>query len=205
MIRTRVPEETVGRLLTYLRALLCFSQDGVERVSSQQLGEACEVKPCVIRKDLSYFGEFGKRGVGYDVGVLIGEIRSILNLTKTTKVALVGVGNIGRALLANAQLENEGFEIALAFDKDPKKIGHRVSGVLVEDVASLEHRIADEGVKLAIVAVGALEAPAIVQRLADAGVTGVLSFAPCRLSMPDGVRVTCVDLATEMARLVYYL
>lgn len=201
----RIPEETIGRLFAYLRALLCFAEEGVEGVSSQELGDACDVKPCVIRKDLSYFGGFGKRGVGYDVKGLIGEVRSILNLDRTTKAALVGVGNVGRALLANPQLEGEGFEIALAFDKDRGKIGERVSGVVVEDVATLERRIREDGIKLAIVAVGVLEAPAIAQRLADAGVTGILSFAPCQLRMPNGVRVTCVDVATEMARLVYYL
>jgi len=205
MTQTRIPKETVGRLLTYLRVLLCLAEEGVETVSSHDLGDSCDVKPCVIRKDLSYFGGFGKRGVGYDVNGLIGQIRSILKLDKVMAAALVGVGNVGRALLANPQFEGEGFKIALAFDRDPDKIGRQVNGVVVEDVATLERRIQQAGIKLGIVAVGVSEAPAIAHRLADAGVKGILSFAPCPLNMPEGVKVICVDLATEMARLVYYL
>ena len=204
-VETHIPEQTVARLLTYLRVLLCLVEQGVETVSSHDLGDSCDVRPCVIRKDLSYFGGFGKRGVGYDVKGLIGEIRSILNLDRVTKAALVGVGNVGRALLANPQFEAEGFKIAVAFDKDADKIGLEVNGVVVEDVAILERRIREDGIKLAIVAVGVSEAPEIAHRLGDAGVKGILSFAPCPLNMPAGVKVTCVDLATEMARLVYYL
>jgi redox-sensing transcriptional repressor len=205
MLQTRIPEQTVGRLLTYLRVLLCLAEQGVETVSSQALGDSCDVRPCVIRKDLSYFGGFGKRGVGYEVEGLIGEIRSILHLSRATKAALVGVGNVGRALLANPQFAIEGFNIAAAFDSDPRKIGERISGVVVEDVATLERRIRETGIRLAIVAVGVADAPEIARRLADAGVKGILSFAPCPLYMPEGVRVSCVDLAMEMARLAYYI
>ena len=205
LTETRIPQQTVGRLLTYLRVLLCLAEQGVETVSSHDLGDSCDVKPCVIRKDLSYFGGFGKRGVGYDVKGLICQIRSILNLDRVMKAALVGVGNVGRALLANPQFEGEGFKISVAFDRDPDKIGREVGGVLIEDVAALERRIREDGIKLAIVAVGVSEAPGIAHRLADAGVKGILSFAPCPLNMPEGVKVTCVDLATEMARLAYYI
>ena len=204
-VETHIPEETVARLLTYLRVLLCLAEQGVETVSSQELGDSCDVKSCVIRKDLSYFGGFGKPGVGYDVKGLMGEIRSILNLDRVMKTALVGVGNIGRALLANPQFQTEGFKISVAFDRDPAKLGREVGGVLIEDVATLERRIREDGIKLAIIAVGVSEAPGIAHRLADAGVKGILSFAPCPLNMPEGIKVTCVDLATEMARLVYYL
>jgi redox-sensing transcriptional repressor len=204
-VETHIPEQTVARLLTYLRVLLCLAEQGVEMVSSHDLGDSCDVKPCVIRKDLSYFGGFGRRGVGYDVKGLIGEIRAILKLDRVMNAALVGVGNVGRALLANPQFEAEGFKIAVAFDRDADKIGREVNGVVVEDVAMLERRIREDEIKLAIVAVGVSEAPGIAHRLADAGVQGILSFAPCPLNMPAGVKVTCVDLATEMARLVYYL
>lgn len=204
-VETHIPEETVARLLTYLRVLLCLAEQGVETVSSQELGDSCDVKSCVIRKDLSYFGGFGKPGVGYDVKGLMGEIRSILNLDRVMKTALVGVGNIGRALLANPQFQTEGFKISVAFDRDPAKLGREVGGVLIEDVATLERRIREDGIKLAIIAVGVSEAPGIAHRLADAGVKGILSFAPCPLNMPEGIKVTCVDLATEMARLVYHL
>jgi len=201
----QIPPETVGRLLSYLRVLLCLAEQGVATVASAELGHCCDVNPSVIRKDLSYFGAFGKRGVGYDVQGLIGQIRSILNLDRVMTAVLVGVGNIGTALLASPQLQSEGFRIVAAFDRDPAKIGRRVSGVVVEDAAILEGRVRQEEIRLGIVAVGVPEAPGIARRLVDAGVKGILSFAPCPLNMPEGVKVTCVDLATEMSRLAYYL
>jgi len=201
----RIADETVGRLFVYLRGLLCLSQEGVGTVSSEALGARCHVKPSAIRKDLSYFGGFGKRGVGYDVEGLIKEIRAILKLGRLTKAALVGVGNVGRALLAYPGFKAEGFEVAVAFDKDARKVGRTANGVVIEDVAHLERRLGEEGIKLAIIAVPVPEAPRTVQRLVDAGVKAILSFAPCPLKMPEGVKLTCVDLAMEMARLVYHL
>ena len=201
----KTPDETIGRLFVYLRALLCLAEQGVKTVSSARLGDLCAVKSSTTRKDLSYFGGFGKRGVGYDVQGLIKEIRSILNLDKLLKAALVGVGNIGKALLLYPGLKREGFEIALAFDEDKEKVGQKLNGVVIEDIANLERRVKEEGVKLGIVAVPVPAAPGIAERLAKAGVKAILSFAPCPLNMPEDVKVTCVDLATEMARLVYYL
>ncbi|MBS3762253.1 MAG: redox-sensing transcriptional repressor Rex [Planctomycetes bacterium] len=201
----RIPDQTIGRLFLYLRALFCLSEQGIETVSSDTLGEACQVKPAAVRKDLSYFGGFGKRGVGYNVAELIEEIRSILNLDVVREAALVGVGNIGRALLAYRGFEPEGFEIGLAFDSNPEKIGKKLDRVQIEDVGNMEERIQEEGIKLGIIAVPVEEAPDIAHRLADSGVKAILSFAPCPLNMPKDVKVTCMDLATEMARLIYYL
>jgi len=201
----RIPEETIGRLFLYLRQLLCQQEKGAQIVSSQTLAEACHVKPSIVRKDFSHFGEFGVRGVGYDVDGLIKEIRSILNLDKVMQAALVGAGNIGKALLRFSGFRDEGFEIVMAFDTDARKIGHKIDRVTVEDSARMEERIRAEGIKLAIVAVPVPEAPKVAQRLVDAGVKAILCFAPCPLNMPDDVRVCCVDLATEIARLVYDL
>jgi len=191
--------------LIYLRALLCLADEDESTVSSAGLAEACNVQAATIRKDLSYFGEFGKRGVGYDVGKLIDEIRALLNLDTTVKAALVGAGNIGRALLAYPGFQQEGLQITLAFDSDPDKVGHRIDGILIEDVEQIEERLQEEGIGLAILAVPVEHAPEVAQKLAKAGIQGILSFAPCSLNMPDNIKVTCVDLATEMARLAYYL
>ena len=180
-------------------------EEGVEVVSSQALADACHLKASAVRKDFSYFGEFGTRGVGYNVEQLIDVIRGILHLDAPMKAALVGVGNIGRALLAYPGFSQEGFHIAAAFDKDARKIGRTVKGVLVEDIANLERRIKEEGIRLGIVAVEVAEAPEVARRMADAGVKALLSFAPCNLNMPDTVKVTCVDLGMELARLVYHL
>jgi len=205
MKRISVPDETVSRLLCYLRALLCLRDEGLKVVSSGRIAETCHMKPSMIRKDLSYFGDFGTQGVGYKVDELIAALRRILHLDKSMKAALVGVGNIGRALLFYPGFRQEGFEIVLAFDNDPRKIGKRINRVLVEDTATMEERIRNEGVRLAIIAVPVGEAPGVAQRLAAAGVKGILSFAPCQLKMPGHVKVGCVDLATEMAKLAYYM
>jgi redox-sensing transcriptional repressor len=201
----QIPDESIGRLFSYLRALLCLAEEDRETVSSQELAEACDVKSTIVRKDISHFGRFGTRGVGYQVDELIEAIRGILNLETPIKAALVGVGNIGRALLAYPGFSEEGFQIVAAFDQDPEIIGQAVGDVVVEDSANLESRIREEGIQLGIVAVDVSEAPAVGRRLADSGVEAILSFAPCSLNMPDNVKVTCVDLAMELARLVYHL
>lgn len=200
-----IPDETVSRLFLYLRALLCLAREGKEIVSSRKLAETCHIKPTIIRKDFSYFGEFGTRGVGYDVNQLIQEIRHLLNLDNTMKAALIGVGNIGRALLNYPGFEEEGFKITLAFDNHPDKIGSNIQNVPIEDVAHLEEKLQSEGIKLGIIAVPESAASEIAHRLAQGGVKAILSFAPCQLITSNDVQITCVDLATEMARLVYYL
>jgi len=173
--------------------------------SSEDLAVACGVRATVIRKDLSYFGKFGKRGVGYDLEALVKEIHAILKLNQMTHAALVGVGNIGRAFLAYPGFKAEGIRITAAFDKDVEKIGQKIEGIPIEDVGSMVKRIVEDGIHLAIVAVPPSEAQGTVNRLAKAGIKGIFSFTPCPPKMPTGVKVTCVDLAMEIASLVYYL
>jgi redox-sensing transcriptional repressor len=199
-----IPNETIGRLFPYFRAFVCLAKEGTEIVSSSRLAEVCNINPAIIRKDFSYFGELGTRGVGYNVKDLSQKIREILNLDPAKKVALVGVGNIGKALLAFSGFESEGFKIVIAFDDNPKKIGRKIKNITIEDMANLEARVKSEGIQLAILAIPESVAPTIARRLAKAGVNAILSFAPCQLAMPDNIKVTCVDLSTEMARLVYY-
>jgi len=201
----QVPDETVGRLLAYLRTLLCLQEEGVKTVSSQRLAELRQVKSSMVRKDFSYFGEFGTPGVGYSVDGMIQQLRKILNLDKGLKAALAGVGNVGRALLLYPGFTDEGFEIAAAFDNDPDKVGQKVNSVVVEHMDSLEQRIEEKGIRVGILAVPVSEAPQVAERMAQAGLKAILSFAPCQLNMPKGVKVHCVDLAMEMARLVYHL
>jgi redox-sensing transcriptional repressor len=199
-----IPNETIGRLFPYLRALMCLKKENVKTVSSFRLAEICNINPSIIRKDFSRFGDFGIRGVGYNVDTLMQKIRNILKLDTARKVALVGVGNIGKALLSYSNFELEGFRIVMAFDVSPGIIGGEINNITVDDIANLEDRIKSENIQLAILAVPEDAAPGIAQRLAKVGVNSILSFAPCQLVMPDNIKVTCVDLSTEMARLVYY-
>jgi redox-sensing transcriptional repressor len=199
-----VPNETADRLFSYLRPLMCLLKEGTETVVSRDLAGLVHVNPAVVRKDLSYLGSVGTRGVGYKVKELIESIRRTLRFDEDVRVAVVGVGNIGKALLEQARFEFEGFRIVMAFDSDLEVVGRRIGKVVVEDAANLEERIRSEGVVLAILAVPESSAPAVAKRLGSAGIRCVLSFAPCELAMPDNVKVTCVDLSVTMARLVYH-
>ena len=199
-----IPKETIGRLFIYFRALVCLSREGNKTVSSYKLAEICQLNPSIIRKDFSYFGELGKRGVGYDVENLLQMIRNELKLDPAIKIALVGVGNIGRALLSYSGFKADGFSIVAAFDNHSKKIGKKVGGLKIEDVATLERRVKSLGIQMGILAVPEGAAHGIVQRMAKGGVKAVLSFAPCQLAAPKGVNVICVDMSMEMARLLYY-
>jgi len=200
----QIPKETIDRLFIYFRGLMCLKKEGRETISSGELADVCHVNASVVRKDLSYFGRLGTRGVGYVVDDLVKEIRKALRFDNATGVAVVGVGNIGTALLEHSTFESEGFEIIAAFDSNADKIGHRIGKVVVEDMADLEARVKEEGIELVILAVPEPSAAAVAARLGDAGVKSILSFAPCELTMPDNVNVTCVDLSVAMARLVYH-
>lgn len=199
-----IPKETIGRLFIYFRALVCLSREGHKTVSSYKLAEICQLNPSIIRKDFSYFGELGKRGVGYNVESLLLMIRSELKLDPAIKIAIVGIGNIGKALLAYSGFKSDGFRIVAAFDSHPKKIGKRVGGLTVENASKLEKRVKALGIQMGILAVPESSAQQIVQRLAKGGVKAILSFAPCQLATPKDVNVICVDLSMEMARLLYY-
>ncbi len=199
-----IPRETIDRLFVYFRGLTCLKREGKDTTSSSELADVCHVSATAVRKDLSYFGRLGTRGVGYKVDELVTEIRKALRFDDATGVAVVGVGNIGTALLEHSTFELEGFHIIAAFDSDPDKIGRTVGGIPVEDMADVEERVKEEGIELVILAVPEPSAADVARRLGDAGVKSILSFAPCELTMPDNVNVTCVDLSVAMARLVYH-
>jgi len=200
----QIPKETIDRLFIYFRGLMCLMREGKYTTSSSELADVCHVNASVVRKDLSYFGRLGTRGVGYKVEDLVSNIRKALRFDDSTGVAVVGIGNIGTALLEHSTFELEGFQIIAAFDSDPDKIGRTVGSIIVEDMADVEKRVKEEGIELAILAVPEPSAAEVARRLGDAGVKSILSFAPCELTMPDNVNVTCVDLSVAMARLVYH-
>jgi redox-sensing transcriptional repressor len=200
----QIPKETIDRLFIYFRGLMCLKKEGKDTTSSSELADVCHVNASAVRKDLSYFGRLGTRGVGYKVDELVTSIRKALRFDDATGVAVIGVGNIGTALLEHSTFELEGFHIVAAFDSDPEKIGRTVGGITVEDMADIEERVKEEGIELVILAVPEPSAAEVARRLGDAGVKSILSFAPCELTMPDNVNVTCVDLSVAMARLVYH-
>ncbi len=199
-----IPDETISRLFPYMRALICLIKEKTCIVSSKRLAEICNINATIIRKDLSFFGEFGKRGVGYDVHNLLEKIRSILKMEETKKVALVGAGNIGRAIMSYKHFPSEGFKIVLAFDNDIKKIGTETNGIIVKDIKNAAKLIKSENIKICILATPVSDTSKIVNMLAKVGIDAFLSFSPCRLNMPENVKVTCMDFSTELAKLAFY-
>jgi redox-sensing transcriptional repressor len=200
----KIPDETVRRLPVYLRGALHLSQGGVESTSSKELADLVGIEPWQIRKDFSHFGDFGTPGVGYDLGVLIGHVNKILRLHAGHKVALVGVGNLGSALLAFPGFRTYGFEIVAAFDIDRRKIGRRKAGVLIEDAAALDLLRARD-IRLGVIAVPETAAQDVTDGLVRAGVKGILNFSPRRITVPRGVKVITLDIAMDLARLPYYI
>jgi redox-sensing transcriptional repressor len=199
-----LPEATVARLPEYLRALHHLAETGFETVSSEGLAAAAGVNSAKLRKDLSHLGSYGTRGVGYDVTLLIEQIEYVLGLTQRRGVALVGVGNLGHALAGYGGFSTRGFRIAALFDADPGRVGEQINGLVVHDISRLPEVVATEAISIAVIATPAEAAQLVADRLVDAGVTSILNFAPCVLTVPDGVDVRKVDLAIELQILSFH-
>jgi len=200
----KIPDETVRRLPIYLRGLLFFPEETGNVISSQNLADFLGVNPCQIRKDFSYFGDFGTPGVGYDIEKLIKQIKKILKLNVEHKAVLVGAGNLGKAILAYQGFKIYGFDIIAAFDSNPQKIGQRLENVTIEDVANLDS-LQSKKVDLGIIAVPRESAQAIADALVKAGIRGILNFSPCHIDVSKKVKVITIDIAMDIARLPYYI
>jgi redox-sensing transcriptional repressor len=200
----RVPEATVARLATYLRVLSTLADRGVNTVSSEELAAVAGVNSAKLRKDLSYLGSYGIRGVGYDVTTLIEQISRTLGLTVHRSVALIGVGNLGQALAGYAGFATRGFQIAALVDADPARIGTTIRGLKVADIADLDEIVAEHAITIGVLAVPAAVAQDVCDRLVRAGVTSILNFAAVVLSVPPHVHLRKVDLAAELQILSFH-
>lgn len=207
----KISDAVIRRLPLYLRVLdELASESSAESISSQELGIKAGVGPALVRKDLAWFGEFGKQGVGYEVGFLRDELRKILNLDREQAVALVGVGSLGVALtryhLRRFQ-EDTSFNLNLValFDSDPAKIGTTVEGIPVYELEHVEDQVKEKQLKMVIITVPANNAQDVANRFIKAGIKGILNFAPIKLKAPDTVQVVSVDLSLELQRLAYYI
>ncbi len=199
-----LPEATIARLPEYLRALHHLAEAGHDTVSSEALATAAGVNSAKLRKDLSHLGSYGTRGVGYDIERLTGQIELVLGLTGRRAVALVGIGNLGHALAGYAGFASRGFHVAALFDADPTRIGEQINGLVVQDLSAVAQVVAAEEISIAVITTPAHAAQAVADALVDAGVTSILNFAPCVLSVPDGVDVRKVDLAIELQILSFH-
>lgn len=201
----KVSESTVGRLSLYLRLLTELEEDGVATLSSEELARRCGTTAAQVRKDLSLFGTFGKRGLGYLVPDLVAELRSILGLGRRWRVALVGAGRIGVALLGYRDFRRQGFYIEAVFDSDPAKTGTRRQGQVIRSDGELERELVAEEIDIVIVAVPAEAAQEVVDRVVNAGVRAILNFAPVKLRVPPEVALKNVNMALELEGLSYAL
>ena len=205
MKSVRIPSIAITRLSVYARNLELLDQKGVEVVSSVRMADICGINPAQIRKDLAYFGQFGVRGVGYYVKGLLFEIRKILGLDREWRLGLVGVGNLGCALLRHVEFVNHGYSFVAAFDRKPKRIGAKIGEVEVAPLEAMNRLVKEKGVEIGVIAV----MPALAQKAADmlikAGVCGILNFAPIQLQCPAHIFIENIDFSLKMDVLRYRL
>jgi redox-sensing transcriptional repressor len=201
----KISESTVRRLSVYLRLLQEAESGGQETISSDELADRTGTTSAQVRKDLSVFGSFGKRGLGYSVPELLRELREILGLDRIWRVGLVGVGKIGSALISYRNFGMRGFKIEAVFDSDPAKIGRTWGERTIQDDAELERTLREKEIEIVVVAVPADAAQGVVDRVVGSGVTAILNFAPVRLRVPPGVALRNVDMVIEMEGLAFAL
>jgi len=203
--KPEIPHVVVSRLPIYLRALEHARQEGLTCISSQELGERLSISSAQIRKDLSMFGEYGKQGRGYPLDALIKALRQHLHVDRVWDVVLVGVGDLGHALARYKGFAERGFHIAMAFDKDPAKIGTLAGDLTVEDIRLLARRVQEAGIKIGMIATPAAAAQEVANLLVFAGVKAILNYAPIHLTVPADVRVEYLDPVIPLQRMTYYL
>jgi redox-sensing transcriptional repressor len=197
------PKAVIGRLSLYLRQLESFHRQGLTTVSSNQLGEPLSIKNAQVRKDLAFFGQFGHPGIGYRIDELIAALRRVIGIDREWPLALVGVGNLGRALLKYRGFRSRGFQIAALFDNDTRKIGQKHDSLIVEPLDALRKTIVLKKIRLAILCVPAEPAQRVADQLVASGIQGIFNFAPVPLIVPSTVNIMAIDLSVQLENLAY--
>lgn len=205
LVRTEIPRKAIYRLSLYSRCLHRLDNNGIHTVSSEVLAKAAGVKPTQLRKDLTYFGQFGTRGLGYEVKQLIEMISELLGTKSLQPVVIVGIGNLGRALLSYRGFEREGFEVVGAFDVNPSQYLSNDSPIDVQAMDVLPKIINEHVIKMAVLCVPPAAAQEVANQLIEYGVVAILNFAPIVLSVPDEITVNNVNLAMELENLSYFI
>ena len=201
----QVPEVVVLRLPLYLRALTQLKDEGIVVVSSQQLGQLLQMTPAQIRKDLSYFGRFGKQGRGYDVNFLLQELQDILGLNREWSACLIGVGRLGHAIINYPGFSPVGFKIVAAFDGDYAQVGSSIGGLKVQPMEELSQTVVEEHISIGIVAVPAPQAQRVINQLIENNVKGILNYAPVAPQVPMNIIVRNIDPVLSLQSMTYYL
>lgn len=205
MKQTKISEAVVRRLPIYLQVLNELLAREIQTISSQELGIKLDLNPAQIRKDLAYFGDFGRKGIGYDVVYLIEKIRQILKVDQTINVALVGAGNLGHALCNYNKYSKDNMQITAVFDVHPSKIGSSINNLTVLPMSELARTVTEQKIRIGIISVPSIEAQNVANQFVEAGVEGILNFAPAILRVPDEIRINNADFTKELLSLAYYL
>jgi redox-sensing transcriptional repressor len=205
MVRSNIPDIVVGRIPLYLRELTEMAAEGKLITSSQELGQRLGISSAQIRKDLSQFGEFGKQGTGYNITFLAEQIRRILKVDQLWNVVLLGAGDLGRAVANYGGFIDRGFRITRVYDIDRQKIGQKVGGFIIHDVASIVGDIRKEKIKIAMLAVPASDAQSVTDLLVEAGIRAILCYAPVSLNVPEGVKIQYIDPVLRLQQMTYYV
>lgn len=201
----RVPEGVIERLPLYLGVLIQLRSSGEDTVSSARLGELTDINPAQIRRDLTHFGSFGKRGVGYDITTLVERIQRILGADHVHRLALVGAGHLGAAIADYNGLRQHGFHVTAIFDNDPDRIGRRIGEIVVDDVAALARVVKEQGIEIGVIAVPPHAAQEAADRLSEAGVRIILNYTPVIVRVPTQVTLHNTDPVHELLHTLYYL
>jgi len=203
--RKRISESTIHRLSHYYRALSLLEKENYETISSRELAKREKLTPAQVRKDLSFFGSFGTRGLGYPVTELKNRIARILGISRQWNVAMVGVGNIGSALVSYKEFQKQGFVIKLIFDNDQRKIGSNHKGMIVSDIKDMQRLLREHNIEMVVLAVPAIVAQYIVDEVVAAGIKAILNFAPINLKVPEDVYLRTENMAMELEYLSFAL
>jgi len=200
-----IPDIVVSRLPVYLQTLQSFEKEGKTTTSSKELGEQSCISAAQVRKDLSFFGEFGKQGSGYNIAFLSDQIRNILKINQVWDVVLVGAGDLGHAIARYPGFAEHGFRIIYVFDNDPAKIGIKIGKHTVLPAATMVERIKDTGIIIALLTVPSRAAQAVASQLVQAGIKAILNYAQVSLNVPDNIRVETVSPILQLQHMMYYL
>lgn len=202
----KIPMATISRLSIYTRTLQELLEEEVDVISSERLAKQCAVNPAQIRKDLAYFGEFGVRGVGYRVADLLNEIKEILGLNRPWNLGMVGIGNLGSALIRHANFLRHGYIFTAAFDVDPQKVGRRLpNGLLISHLEEIDEVVRERDVHIGVITTPSSAAQSVANQLVLAGINGILNFAPIQIQVPNCCHVENVDFTIKLDSIAYHL
>ena len=201
----QIPRIIIGRLPLYLRALNRLKKEGYSYASSRELGKLLDISAAQIRKDLSHFGELGKRGKGYEIDFLTSKLNQILNTDIIWDMIVIGAGDLGSGLARYKGFANRGFKVSAIFDIDPAKIGKRIGNLVVKDIRVMCDFVAENKIQIAVLAIPAEDAQHVIDDLVDVGITAILNYAPIYIKTPDGVQIEHIDPSVHLQKLSYFL